>query len=146
MNKLIDIREKFDLTQEEIAKKLKTSQSNYSRWEKGTEFIPLNKLNYLCNCFNTSIDYLFGFVKTNKKTNNIELNKKEIGNNIKILRKENNLTQKDLANFLNTTQSTISAYESGKTLILTAFAYQLAKKYNISMDWLCGKSNKKYIK
>ena len=50
-----------------------------------------------------------------------------------------NITQEELANILNTTHSTISAYESGKTTILTAFAYQICKRYNISMDYLCGR-------
>lgn len=45
----------------------------------------------------------------------------------------------DLAKSLNTTQSTIWAYETGRTLILTAFAYQICVKYNVSMDWLCGR-------
>lgn len=33
--------------------------------------------------------------------------------------------------------STISAYESEKTLILTIFAYQPCLKYPISLEWLC---------
>lgn len=72
-------------------------------------------------------------------TNN-NLNKISIGNNIKIVRKNNNLTLRDLASVLNTSSSTISAYESGKTLILTAFAIQICKKYNVSMDWLCNRN------
>ena len=40
---------------------------------------------------------------------------------------------------LNTTHSTISAYESGKTKLLTIFAIEIVKKYNISLDWLCGR-------
>ena len=68
-----------------------------------------------------------------------ELNKNEIGSRIKKIREDNNLTLRDLAKELNTTSSTISAYETGKTLILTAFAYQICIKYNVSLDWLCGK-------
>lgn len=49
----------------------------------------------------------------------------------------------ELAKLLNTTHSTISAYESGKTTILTAFAYEICKKYNISMDYLIGRINKR---
>ena len=59
--------------------------------------------------------------------------------NLKEFRKKKNITQEELANILNTTHSTISAYESGKTTILTAFAYQICKRYNISMDYLCGR-------
>ena len=38
------------------------------------------------------------------------------------------ISQQALADLLNTSHSTISAYESGKTLILTAFAYQISKQ------------------
>ena len=61
------------------------------------------------------------------------------------MRNDNNLTLRNLANELNTTSSTISAYEADKTLILTAFAYQIAKKYKISLDWLVGKSDIKNL-
>ena len=64
---------------------------------------------------------------------------KKIGSFLKELRKEKGITQEELANILNTTHSTISAYESGKTTILTAFAYEICKRYNISMDYLCGR-------
>ena len=53
--------------------------------------------------------------------------------------KEKGITQVELAEFLNTTQSIISAYENGKTTLLTAFALQIVKKYNLSLDWLCGR-------
>ena len=86
------------------------------------------------------MDYILGL--TNKKIKYKKLNeldKKIIGNNIKKLRSNNNLTLRDLAKILNTTSSTISAYETGKTLLLTAFAIEIAKKYHLSIDELCGK-------
>ena len=63
-----------------------------------------------------------------------------IGKNIREFRKSNNLTQRQLADILNTTHSVIWAYETGKTMILTAFAYQMCKKFGLSMDWLCGRT------
>ena len=62
-----------------------------------------------------------------------------IRDNIKKYRKEKKLTQQQLADFLNTSQSTISAYINGKTMILTAFLYQITKKYKLSMDKFCGR-------
>lgn len=115
-----------------------------AKWENGIVTIPLKKLNEYANYFNVSVDYLTSL--SNKKEKviiNKELDRKVIGQNIKLIRKENNLTLRSLAKELNTTSSTISAYETGKTLILTAFAYQICKKYKISMDWLLGKSNNK---
>ena len=58
---------------------------------------------------------------------------------IKEFRKEKGITQVQLAEFLNTTQSTISAYKSVKTILLTALALQIVNKYKISLDWLCGR-------
>ncbi len=137
--RLFDIRELNDYSQEEISKLLKVSRQNYSFWETGTKFIPLKHLNNFCNIFNVTMDYVLKLSSNNIKTNKIKkISKKEIGKRIKEIRNNNNITQKELAAFLNTTQSTISAYEKGKTLILTSFAYQICKKYNISMDYLCG--------
>lgn len=91
------------------------------------------------------MDYLVG-LDDNKNTKNIKLNKNIIGKNLKIFRNKLNLTQKELANLLNTSHSTISAYESGKTMLLTAFAFQICSKYKVSLDWLIGKSNDMFIK
>lgn len=139
IEKIKYLREYNNLKQIEIAKILKITQANYSRWENGIETIRLNKLNDLCNYYNVSMDYIIG--KTNNKHSNkiIKLNKIIIGKRLKETRIKNNDTQQNLAKFLNTTQSTISAYESGKTLILTLFAIEICNKYNISLDWLCGK-------
>lgn len=141
--RLFDLREYADLTQKDLAQNLGVSQQTYSLWEKGTKIIPLKHLNNLCNYYETSMDYVLGFTDIKMSSNIIkikELNKKEIGARIKKIREDNNLTLRDLASKLNTTSSTISAYETGKTLILTAFAYQICSEYNVSLDWLCGKT------
>lgn len=138
--RLKDVREDHELTQKNMAEILKTSQSNYSRWEKNTKIIPLIKLNDFCNYFKISMDYVSGLTNEKKAIDsNITLNKKIVANRLKEVRKENNLTQMDLAHILNTTQSTISAYEKGETLILTVFAIDICKRFDISLDWLCGR-------
>ena len=73
------------------------------------------------------------------ESSNKNLDKVIIGKNIKLIRENNKLTIRDLASKLNTTPSTISSYENGKTLILTAFAYQICKEYNISIDKFLGR-------
>lgn len=140
--RLFDLREYADLSQKDLANKLGVTQQTYSLWEKGTKIIPLKHLNNLCNYYKTSMDYVLGL--SNERTNSAireikELNKKLIGSRIKEIRESNKLTLRDLASELNTTSSTISAYETGKTLVLTAFAYQICTKYDVSLDWLCGK-------
>lgn len=137
---LASFRNKTGISQREIAKILHVSKSTYARWETGEEIIPLKHLINFCNYFKISIDYAIGISKKNRYKYydyTKKLNKKDIGLNIKKLRKRKKLTQKDLANVFNTSQSTISAYESGKTMLLTVFAYELAITYHISIDELC---------
>lgn len=141
------VRESFELTQREMAKILNISKSSYNYFETGEYIIPLKHLNNFCNIFHVSMDYVCGLTKTNISTKNIiNLNKKEIGKRLREIRNNHNLTQEQVANILNTSQSNISSYESGKTLILTAFIYNFAKHFNISLDYLTGRSNKSNIK
>lgn len=84
---------------------------------------------------------MIGLTRKEEGNGKHTLNQKLIGFRLKTTRKKNFDTQVDLANFLKTSQSTVSAYESGKTLLLTAFAIQIVERYNISLDWLCGRKN-----
>lgn len=129
---LIFIRENLDLSQRELANKLKVSKSTYARWETAEKIIPLIHLINLCNLSNTSLDYILGLSDRKDKVNKpIKLNKIKIGNNLKKIRTSNNLTQKQFADSINTTQSVISSYESGNTLIQTSFLYDICLKYNV---------------
>lgn len=140
--KLIKIRENKELSQRELARILKVGKSTYARWETQEQIIPLKRLNDFCNYFQVSMDYTMGISKTNTYTEQLlKLDRKKIGQKLKQIRKDNHLTQEQLASILNTSHSTISAYESGKTLILTAFAIEICKKYRYSLDWLCDKSD-----
>ena len=58
INRLKEIREDKDLSQLEIAKLLKVTQPQYSRYELGVNIIPLEKLEILANYYDTSIDYI----------------------------------------------------------------------------------------
>ena len=136
------IRELYDLTQREMAKILKISKSSYNYFETGEHIIPLKHLNNFCNIFHVSMDYVCGLTNINiNSTKRYKLKSKEIGERLKKIRLQNNLTQKELAKILNTSQSNISSYESGKTLILTAFLYNYAKYFNVSIDYLIGRNN-----
>ena len=137
--RLIEIREDNNLSQRDLVSILNVSKSTYARWETQEQIIPLNRLVDFCNYFKVSMDYALNLSNENKYKKPIDsLDRKLIGHNIKLIRKKFSLTQQNLADLLNTSHSTISAYEAGKTLILTIFAYQICLKYNISLDWLCG--------
>ena len=140
--RLGEIREKHDLSQRKTAIKLKISKSYYNYFETGERIIPLIRLNDFCNYFHTDFDYALGLSKHNIVTKELKkLDKKLIGTRIKEIRKKNKLTQNDLAKILNTSQSTISSYEHGKTIILTAFLYEMCTKLNVSANYIVGKAN-----
>lgn len=143
---LREIRNNKNMIQEDVAKFLGVSQETYSKYERKKFEIPIKQLNKLSNEWKFSMDYLLDLTKINKYNNVFkEINRKVTGQRLKEFRKHFGMTQVQLAKFLNTTQSTISAYESGKTLILTSFAVQISKKYNVSIDFLCGKKSDMFI-
>jgi transcriptional regulator with XRE-family HTH domain len=53
-----DLREDRDLTQTDIAKILKMSQTGYSQYETGKNDVPTQILIKLALYYNTSIDYM----------------------------------------------------------------------------------------
>ena len=65
MNRLRDLREDNDLTQEFIARIICCSQTTYSRYESEDISIPIESLKKLAIFYNTSVDYLICF--TNEK-------------------------------------------------------------------------------
>ena len=67
MEKLRDLREDNDLTQEEVAKHLGTSQTMYARYEREANELPIRHLITLCQLFNVSADYLLDIKKDKKR-------------------------------------------------------------------------------
>ena len=140
--KLKELREAKNITQSNIANILGIARALYAQYETYDKIIPLYHLNTLSNYFDVSLDYLFGIanIKCYNLYNKIEaIDKKLVGANLKQFRKDNKIVLTKLANLLNTSHSTLSAYENGKTLILTSFLYIICKEYNISADYLLGK-------
>lgn len=142
-DKLFELREYNNLTQKAVGEILGVRQKTYAEWEKSKKIIPLKHLVTLANFYKVSIDYLTGLSRNKKVFYTYKtLNKEEIGKRIVYVRNLYNIKQKDLAKILNTSPSTVCAYEKGNTLILTAFLYQIAREYNISIDWFIGANSK----
>lgn len=60
-----DLREDHDMTQQQIADYLGTSQTMYARYERGANEMPIRHLISLCKLYHVSADYILGL--TNKK-------------------------------------------------------------------------------
>lgn len=64
---------------------------------------------------------------------------------IKELREDNDLKQEQIAEILQTTQSYYAQYENGKRAIPFERVVQIADIYNVSLDWIAGRTKKKEI-
>lgn len=87
------------------------------------------------------MDYICG-LSNQKKIDliNDKIDKFVLGKNLKEIRLKNNNTQKQIAKIIKVDQSNYSKYESGKALIQTYSIIEFAKYYNVSIDWICGKT------
>lgn len=62
---------------------------------------------------------------------------------IRDLREDNDLKQKDLASYHSVDQSTYSDYENGRINVPVDMLIKIAEYYNVSLDYLVGRSNTK---
>lgn len=64
-------------------------------------------------------------------------------NRLRDLREDNDLKQKNLAALLQVHQTTYSDYELGRLNIPISILHTLADYYNVSIDYLLGRTNTK---
>lgn len=84
-------------------------------------------------------------MKKQVKSSNVfgEKQKRIIAKTLINLRELNFLTQTDIAKQLHLSSSTISHYEKGLTVPHTEVVYRLAEFYNVTTDYILGKSASK---
>ena len=67
VDKLRGLREDNDLTQQQIADILGTSQTMYARYERGANEMPIHHLITLCKFYNVSADYFLDTIPNKHK-------------------------------------------------------------------------------
>ena len=135
-------RRKYEgYTQQEVANILNVQRATYAGWETGKDIMPLRQFFKLSNSYQLSRDYLTGLnddeSKVVSKTKFIDLD--QVAERMKNFRKEQHLTQKQVADALQTTQSNIHKYETGKCLITTMYALEFSKHFSYPLDKLLGR-------
>ena len=134
------IRIEKNLTQANVAEILNVKRETYASWECGNDIIPTKQLYKLAEYYHKSCDYILGLSDNNKNIfTNKEIDFQTIGKNIKKVRLANHLSQTQFATSININQSTLWAYEKGKTLITTTTLIELNKVYNIEIDIILGR-------
>ena len=142
--KLKELREYNNInrrvSQKEVAEAIGIKRSSYNQFEQQYDIIPIKRLNQIANFFNVSIDYIFDLTKElnySKVNYNIDLEKSS--KRLKEFRKNNKLTQIELAKILKVSPSVIIHHETKRNPLGTPFLYELCFKYNISADYLLGR-------
>lgn len=143
--RLRDVRTYYGYSQREIAENLGVERSVYAEWEIYRSVIPIRRLIKLADFYKINIDYTLGLTDMQLNVNPIIVDINIVGSNLLAFRKEMNFTTKKLADVLHISDSSITRYEKSQILVSTSFCYNLARKYNISVDYILGRSNTKYI-
>ncbi len=74
-----DLREDADMTQQQVAEYLGTSQTMYARYERGANELPIRHLQALCRLYHVTADYLLGIQEeTDRQTPNMKLGEQEL--------------------------------------------------------------------
>lgn len=136
-------RETLDLKQKDLTTLFEVKQATISGWETGKDTIPLKQLIKYANKYNYSLDYLFGLKDYNEEYEPLIIDLNIIGKNLRIIRKQHNKTQQNIADILNTNASGYAHYENARNLIPTTFLFNLSLIYkNFSIDKILGRKLK----
>lgn len=141
-DKLVEFRQKNNMTQAELARKIKTTRQSISKWETGVSYPSLKNINKLCEIFKCSRKELVGNYLY--KDDIIIDEQPTIGEKLKSLREKNNLSQEQLAECIDVTRQTIFNYENNITKPDGSKLLELCKLFNISLEYfISSKSEKK---
>lgn len=143
-----EIREDNDLKQHEIASKIGMGRPEYANIESEISNIKLKDFLTFCNEFNCTMDYAANLTNNNKTHLLIpitKIDKSVMSERLRMIEHENSVEGKAIAKELGITPSAYSNYknENMERLMQTLMVKHLAEKYNYSMDWIVGRSNKR---
>lgn len=145
MNKLTELRKARHLTQTELAKILNVARNTISQWETGKRNPDLDTVVKIANYFDVTVDFLIGGNDKRAPTqwqNTTQADKapslKNENLRLKALRKQNNMTQKDIAKLTGYQQTLISKWESDEREPDIETLKRLANYFNVTVDYLVG--------
>ena len=134
-NNLKWCREELEMTQAELGNVFGVSDSTVRGWENAYDIMPLKKLVKFSNLYGYSLDFILDLTRENKKySDKLKLDKKVVGEKLKVLRKSLKLSQQKIADECGISRATYCHYEIGMNLITTLTLYSICKNHNISID------------
>ena len=143
VKRLRETRENLDLKQIDLTDLFGVTYSTISGWETGKDTIPLKQLIKYANKYNYSLDYLLGLTDKNIEYKDLKINLNSLATNLRKKRKQYGKTQQQIADIINTSQSSYAHYENARYLMPLNFLYNLSKIYDdLSIDEMLGRKKK----
>ena len=143
VKRLRETRENLDLKQIDLTDLFGVTYSTISGWETGKDTIPLKQLIKYANKYNYSLDYLLGLTDKNIEYKDLKINLNTLATNLRKKRKQYGKTQQQIADVINTSQSSYAHYENARYLMPLNFLYNLSKIYDdLSVDEMLGRKKK----
>jgi len=137
-----ELRLDSEKKQGDIAEVLSVKRNTYSKWENLINDMPLEKCNELANYYKTTLDYVLGL--SNKREfieTPLFIDWKLVSKRLAELRHLKNLTETELSSKIGFAQTTYSSYEIGKRRPTTMKLLAIAQFYNISVDYVVGRTD-----
>jgi transcriptional regulator with XRE-family HTH domain len=132
------LRRQHHLTQEQLGKMLNTGKSKISKYESGYNIPPFDVFCDITTVFSASADYLLGRREDNEIFD-IPADTNSLKANLKRLRKEKGLRQRQLAENIGVFRSRIFDYENGHLLPPVSVLCKMADFFSVSVDFLLGR-------
>ena len=131
--RLKQLRKTLGLTQQEFADRLNVPRNTIGGYEVGKSNPSDAAVNNICITFNINENWL--------RTGEGEMfsepfNNSSIGERIKLLRKELNMTQQKFAEGIHIKRNTIATYESNRNEPIDAVVSLICMQYNVNERWL----------
>ena len=136
------LRKENHITQEALALKIGVERSSIGKYEASGVIPSIDVLLKIADLFNVTLDYLLGRDMLNNNTNCTESreDKNMFSLRLKELRIKNGMYQKDVAKILGIERTTYVKYETGVTEPDIKTLIKLADIFNVTLDYLLGRS------
>lgn len=131
--RLLYLRNKLGLTQEELAKIFCMSRSTYAQYEVDRRKPDYDTLQKIADYFKVSTDFLLG------RTEDSIIEEYNFPSRLKMIRELNGISLKQLAEILNISPTDVSRFETGQKYPSPSTLIILADSLNCSVDFLLGR-------
>ena len=142
---IFEMRLKYGMTQREVAYHLGIALTVYKLYEAGIRLMKIDELNRMSNLFHVSLNALLGISENLDFYGNDEIDYKYLKFSLRYIRRINRISQKDLAKELNVSVPTVAKFEKHPEDATASYLKAFAEYFEVSVDYICGKTMKKEV-